>query len=152
MTTFKEKYTDPSYIESADRRKIVSLKDKGEARKYMGFNPKGLHLSVYRIDGGIIKSATAGKCDFAIYTESDVLYVIELKGQDYLHALEQLISTITLLITKDLLPPVINARIVLSKVRVPNTLTTQQKKLMHLVKQYGGDFQKASREMQEDLK
>lgn len=82
---FTEKYNDKTYIISQDKRQIVSLKDHGESRKYVGRNPGKLELSVFRVDNGICKSSKSGdqKCDYAIYTGNDNLYLIELKGADY---------------------------------------------------------------------
>lgn len=52
---FTEKYNDKTYIISQDKRQIVSLKDHGESRKYVGRNPGKLELSVFRVDNGICR-------------------------------------------------------------------------------------------------
>lgn len=91
-----DKYAEKRYIVSADQRKIVSLKDKGESRKYIADNSNRLFLTVYRVDNGLFDSSQVGnrKCDYAIYTDTDTLYLIELKGGDYASSLEQLANTV----------------------------------------------------------
>ena len=124
-----EKHNDPHYTKSQDRRPRISLKDKGESRKYVGENPNGLLLTVYQVDGGIFNSTKAGdkKCDFAIYTESDNLYLIELKGGDYSRSLDQLENTLQQLLTIDIeTPQSVQARVVLSKTKIPGTLDTKE--------------------------
>ena len=151
-----EKHNDPHYTKSQDRRPRISLKDKGESRKYVGENPNGLLLTVYQVDGGIFNSTKAGdkKCDFAIYTESDNLYLIELKGGDYSRSLDQLENTLQQLLTIDIeTPQSVQARVVLSKTKIPGTLDTKEKKLMALLKKkYHGSLQRKTREMSEILK
>lgn len=102
-------------------------------------NDSEKELVVYKIDGGILKSNEIIKCDYGIYTEQDVLFLIELKGSDYNHALDQIISTIDILLKN---PSVkvkqLNVRVILSKCRIPNILVTQEKKLNNLLKtKYG---------------
>lgn len=153
MSTFKEKYANVEYISSEDNRSTVVLKDKGQPRKFVGKNPNGkLLLTVYWVDGKLIASnVKSGKCDFAIYTDTDSLYLIELKGADYVHALEQICDTITRLISPDVNIKVIHARVVLSKVQTPALRSSVETKLTKLLKKYKGDLQKASVQMQETL-
>lgn len=138
---FYNAYHEAGYIISHDNRKTVVLKEPGESRVYRLENPTQKEVVVYRIDGGLIASNDVLKCDNGIYTEDDVLYLIELKGADYIHALEQLLSTISILLQK---PQVkmsrLNARIVLSKIRVPDIMPTQEKKLLAQVRSRNGDF------------
>lgn len=152
---FNEKYRDEDYLCSADNRAILVLKDKGESREYRGLNPDKLFLTVYQVDGKLLKARQAGdvKCDYAVYTESDILYLVELKGGDYSHALEQLQNTIQLLIRPDFeCPQSIHTRVVLSKVKVPNFLNTKEKKLMELLKKkYNGTHKKSAQVLEERL-
>lgn len=153
MSTFREKYAKTEYISSEDSRSTVVLKDKGQPRKFVGKNPKRkLLLTVYWVDGKLIASdVRSGKCDFAIYTDTGSLYLIELKGADYVHALEQIYDTIVRLITPDVNIKVIHARVVLSKVQTPALRSSVETKLTKLLKKYEGDLQKASVQMQETL-
>lgn len=152
---FTEKYNDKTYILSQDKRQTVSLKDHGESRKYVGRNPGKLELSVFRVDNGICKSSKPGdqKCDYAIYTGNDNLYLIELKGADYSKAIDQLNCTVKELLSEDIEGlKAVFARVVLSKTNVPQTLKTKEKKLMTLLKKkYKGSLLKKTKEMTEDL-
>lgn len=152
---FTEKYNDKTYIISQDKRRIVSLKDHGESRKYVGRNPGKLELSVFRVDNGICKSSKPGdrKCDYAIYTGNDNLYLIELKGADYSTAIDQLNNTIKELLSEDIGDlKAVFGRVVLSKTNVPQTLKTKEKKLMTLLKKkYKGSLLKKTKEMTENL-
>ncbi|OUO52414.1 hypothetical protein B5F77_08685 [Parabacteroides sp. An277] len=148
-----DKYAEKRYIVSADQRKIVSLKDKGESRKYIADNSNRLFLTVYRVDNGLFDSSQVGnrKCDYAIYTDTDTLYLIELKGGDYASSLEQLANTVRQMLTPEVQKPCcVYARVVLSKTKVPAFLETKEKMLKSLLKkQYNGNLQKATREMKE---
>lgn len=140
---FYSAYHRADYIPSHDNRKTVVLREPRESRVYRLENPSQKELVVYKIDGGLISSNDVLKCDNGIYTEDDTLYLIELKGADYIHALEQLLSTISILLQR---PQVkvskLFARIVLSKIRVPAIIPTQEKKLLAQVHSRNGNFDK----------
>lgn len=141
-------YHNEEYIQSHDARNKVVLKEKRESSEYRLHNKAQQDLVVYKIDGGLIKTNNQQRCDYGIYTEQDVLYLIELKGGDYSHALEQISSSIDILLKKpDINVKQLNARIVLSKCRTPDILTTQEKKLNNLLKnKYGhGNILKKTR-------
>lgn len=154
-----EEYHD-SYIDSHDRRSKVRLKDSGEARVYYLNNDIQKELVVYQIDGGIFDSTEKGniKCDFGIYTEDELLILVELKGGDYKHAIEQLTNTTKSLglngsnKIKKLL-----ARTVLSNGRkVPNVTETDLAALKRLIAKYNKGFKKeyidkATSKMEEPL-
>lgn len=147
---FCEKYTDNSYIISNDCRKLIPLKDKGTST-YIGENDNEKRIIVYQIDNGIIKSQSVVKCDYGLYNwDEDIIYLIELKGTDYDQAIEQITSTINLLITQCDINSV-NARIVLTKVRTPEIGTTKEKKLKILLKKYNGTLEKKSKVMTEKI-
>ena len=145
---FFRAYHDKSNIISHDDRRIVVLKEPRESRQYRMENPTAKELVAYRIDGGLIGSNDVLKCDNGIYTEEDALYLIELKGADYIHALEQLLSTISILLERPQIKVSrLNARIVLSKVRVPDIIPSQEKKLLAQVRKRNGDFIKKSQKL-----
>lgn len=147
---FFSAYNDSRYIQSHDERKIVVLREPKESREYRLENKSCKELAVYQIDGGIIISNSVPKCDFGVFTEDNVLFLVELKGADYIHALEQMISTIGLLIVRPAIKVAcLNARIVLSKVSVPAIMPSQEKKLLALVKSKGGNLIKQSRVLKE---
>ena len=151
---FYKAYHDNEYIQSHDTRNHVVLKEKRESREYRLHNNTGQEFVVYKIDDGLITNNEQQKCDYGIYTEKDVLYLIELKGGDYIHALEQIISTINILLkAPNVLVNQLNARIVLSKTRTPDILSTQEKKLNILLKtKYGnGNIKRQTRILEETI-
>ena len=138
---FFSAYNDEKYIKSHDQRKIVVLKEPKESREYRLKNKSAKELVVYHVDGGVVSSNDVLKCDYGIYTEDNVLFFVELKGSDYIHALDQMNSTINLLIEKPQIKVArLNTRIVLSKVSVPAILPTQEKMLIRVVKKYKGNY------------
>ena len=149
---FTEKYNLPETIKSADTRKVVTLKEPREDRKYIAENPNQLFLTVYQVDGALLKSQNPGdkKCDYAIYTSNDDLFLIELKGSDYSQALDQIKKTLDCLLIPNLdRLHSVNGRVVLSKTKVPATLETKEKKMMLLLGKLGGTLKKKSREFRE---
>lgn len=151
---FTEKYNLPETIKSADTRKVVTLKEPREDRKYIAENPNQLFLTVYQVDGALLKSQNPGdkKCDYAIYTSNDDLFLIELKGSDYSQALDQIKKTLDCLLIPNLdRLHSVNGRVVLSKTKVPATLETKEKKMMLHLKKMGGTLKKQSREFREVL-
>lgn len=147
-------YHDKKYIQSHDTRKNVALKEKRESREYYLHNKSEQEIVIYKIDGGLIDNDKVIKCDYGIYTERDILYLIELKGCNYLHALEQILNTIDILLKKpNICVKQLNARIVLSRNRTPNILATQEKKLSSLLKrEYGnGGLLKQTRRLEDTI-
>ena len=144
---FYQAYHNVAYILRHDCSKDVPLREPKEKRLYRLLNNSGKEIVVYKIDGGIINNDEVQKCDNGIYTEDNLLILVELKGTDLDHALDQISSAINILLKQ---PSVkverLNARIVLSKVRVPDMLSTKEKKLKQLLqKSYGGgDYKKKS--------
>lgn len=130
-------YNKIGYIKSHDTRKIVVLKDPGESREYRLENESNKELVVYSIDGSLINDNDVKKCDFGIFTEDNELFLIELKGKNLVHAIDQLASTINILLFQ---PQVrvnkLNVRIVVSKVNAPDILTTKEKAFMHYCRNY----------------
>lgn len=134
-------YHDKDYIISHDDKTIVVLREPRESREYRMKNKARKELVVYRIDGGLIPDNDIMKCDYGVYTEEDALYLIELKGAHYIEALEQLLSTITILLQKPQIHVTrLNARIVLSKVRVPDIISSQEKKLLKQIQARNGNL------------
>ena len=149
---FFNKYHDNCYIKSHDTRQFVVLKESRESREYRLENKSAKDVIVYKIDGGLIDNNDVLKCDYGIFTEDNTLYFIEFKGADYIHALEQLLSTINILVVR---PQVIvdrlNGRVVLSKMNVPAIVSTQEKKLTKLLKEKNGGFIKQCHVLKETI-
>ncbi|MBQ3657215.1 MAG: hypothetical protein II956_10300 [Bacteroidales bacterium] len=118
---------DQTYIESHDNKKKISMNDEKHPKiQYILENQSEKEIVVYKIDKNLIKSLKKGhlKCDYGIYTEDDILFLIELKGSDIAHAIEQIISTIKILIEqRHIKINRVNARIVGSK--VPNVRSSK---------------------------
>ena len=94
------------------------------------------------------------KCDYGIYTEEGWLFLIELKGKDLEHALDQLNNTISILIKRpNIKVKKLNARVVLSRVSVPRLFTSKENRLKQLLyKSYGGgDYKKQCRILEDTL-
>ena len=145
---FFQAYHDDVYILRHDCSKDVPLREPKENRTYRLLNNSAKEIVIYKIDGGIINSDEVLKCDNGIYTEDDLLILVELKGADLDHALNQISSTIKILLKQPSIKvKKLNARVVLSKVRVPDMLSTKEKQLKQLLqKSYGGgDYKKKSR-------
>lgn len=142
------KYNNNSYIVSHDTKKIVVVEEN--SRKYTLNNDIQKELVVYRIDGGIINSTHVDKCDFGIYSEDGVFILIELKGSDYDHACDQIISTITQLDLTQLAKSIFG-RIVLSRGKTPNLRSTSDTKLKNILKKYKGNLKSSSLAFREKL-
>lgn len=152
---FYQEYHDSSYIISHDNRnEVVLMEPKQRKSRYKLINENNIEIVVYRVDGGIITSQEESKCDFAIYSKQKLLILVELKGGDYKHALEQLLNTIKLLFFKpEVKVQQLNARVVLSKLRVPNIQISEEKQLIKLLKtKYGnGNFDKKTQYFEERI-
>lgn len=147
-------YHDAAYILSHNCRKEVSLHEPGESQTYRFHNKSGKEIVVYRIDGGLINNDDVLKCDNGIYIEDDSLYLIELKGADLNHALDQINNTIDILLKRPCIKVKrLNARIVLSRVSIPRITASKENKLKQLLhKSYGGgDYKKQSRLLEDTI-
>lgn len=152
--TFVEKYTEQRYIEFDDKRSQIVLSDKGEPRKYCAYNTRRQRVVAYRVDGGIVTDKTQSKCDYALWTEKNCVYFIELKGGDYSHALEQIHNTIVNLVQEPKIDAEeIHARIVLSKGRAinANVANTHVARLKKLLKRYNGSLEMKTRQFNDTI-
>ena len=147
---FFNAYHDCEYILSHDCRSKVTVSE--QQMQYILDNRNGKEVVVYRIDQGIIKG-TAVKCDFGIYTENDILFLVELKSpeREYAHALEQIINTIELLIvSQNISVNKLNARIVARK--HPDIPTAKERKLENrLITTYKCNLKNGAKSMTEVL-
>lgn len=151
---FFQAYHDNGYILRHDCSKEVSLREPGENRTYELHNKSGKEIVVYKVDGGLINDENVLKCDNGIYTENDWLFLIELKGADLNHALDQINNTIDILLKRpNKKVKKLNARIVLSKVSIPRISASKENKLKQLLhKSYGGgNYKKQSRLLEDTI-
>lgn len=151
---FFQAYHDNGYILRHDCSKEASLREPGENRTYKLHNKFGKEIVVYKVDGGLINDENVLKCDNGIYTENDWLFLIELKGTDLNHALDQINNTIDILLKRpNKKVKKLNARIVLSKVSIPRISASKENKLKQLLhKSYGGgNYKKQSRLLEDTI-
>ena len=76
---------------SQGERKISFSENK---RTYTADNDNKKQILGFHVDGGLIKSTQTRKCDYALVVESDLCYLIELKGASIEEACEQISKTI----------------------------------------------------------
>lgn len=149
---FYEKYTDSSYIESDGKHSIVQASDKGSSCKWQGVNTAKKRVVKYRVDGGIISSQAEPKCDYAIYVEGDRVYLVELKGSNYAHALEQIDATLDKLIRNPQIETSsVNGRIVLTKGKLPNLRYSKETSLNKKLKKLNGTLASRTRLFEEEI-
>lgn len=140
---FTDLFTESRYIKFSDTRPKAVFTDLKESREYRVYNECGKLITGYRVDGGIITSLDISKCDFALSTEDDRIFLIELKGGNYKKALEQISNTVDLLIKNTgVTAKEVNGRIVLSKYKAPALFENEEKRLIAKLKKYGGNLRK----------
>lgn len=133
------------------QKKIVS-KDRGSKPEHIANNIEGCEVYQYRIDGNIIREGL--RCDFMIWNEKRRdIYLIELKGSDLDHALEQLDATDIILRNqyyKDIKNCIINYRVVLN--RTPNhTHSLMSNKVKKFKKNHSGSLVYKSEKLEENI-
>lgn len=90
------KITEPAFpneaVLSNDNRRIFTL--RGEHRRSWTAENPGYHVGIcLKIDGGLIKSTKQNKCDGGLLLDDNRSFLVEFKGKDYEHAVEQLKAT-----------------------------------------------------------
>ena len=99
-----------------NRNTLTVVKEK--RCEYRLFNKEKKLICKIHIDGCLIK--TGVRCDYLLIDcTRNKAYFVELKGSDFLHAVNQLSTSIEYL-TKEINDCDVFARIVLTKVNVPN--------------------------------
>lgn len=73
--------TRDSLVVCSENKKKFVAKNSGEKKIYK-----------CRVDGCWIVGETV-RCDYLLQVEAEAIYLVELKGTDHIHALEQLICT-----------------------------------------------------------
>lgn len=81
-----------SALKYSQREKIIAFSENN--RVYTAENDTKKQVLGFRVDGGLITATDIRKCDFSLVVESDVCYLIELKGAGIEEACEQLSKTI----------------------------------------------------------
>lgn len=151
---FFAEYHDALYITSHDSRPAVVVRDRRHRTQYRLDNDCQKEMVVYHIDGGMIPDNEIQKCDYGIYTEDQLLILVELKGADLLTAINQLASTVSRLFRNSSVKVRrLNARAVLSKVPTPAIGSTEEKKMARILREKfgGGTFVYRTRVLNERL-
>lgn len=143
------------------QNQLIPLKEYG--RTYILKNVSRRKICKIRVDGCVIGSHAQAKCDYLIIVCKSInssvldnhfedLYLIELKGRDFLKAVEQLHQTLKYFEAGIGRSNRVFARAVLSKVHAPRTIETDPSvlKLRKLLKSYKGDFLYASQKYDRD--
>lgn len=151
---FFSDYNEDRYIKSHGKNERIVVEEK--KRKYSLTNDLQKEIIVYHIDNGLITEKEKGdkKCDFGIYTEDELLILVELKGADYEQAVCQILNTTRELgITKGSKKiKKLLARVVLSKgLNVPGLRSSELTQLTQLLKQFNGNILAKSRVLEETL-
>lgn len=134
---------------SGRRRQAVVVEKK---KRYCGINNNNKSVHMLRVDDCLITGEN-DRCDFLLLVcnnEQKQAYFIELKGTDFLHGIDQLINSISILGYK-INDFVINARIVVTNIYAPDLNNSRLIRLKMLLKQSGGDFKKSEINLEENI-
>ena len=139
------------YTEYCDNRKICNAIEN--KRKYELINISLKKVCKIKIDGGYIDDTTVNKCDYGfLICDDNHILLVELKGVDFIHAIEQIYTTI-LLKRNEFNSFKVSARIVLTKMNVPNIQNNPKfLKLKKVITQKDGDIKYKSRVLSENYK
>lgn len=90
------KITEPAFpneaVLSNDNRRFFTL--KGEHKRSWTAENQNEHIGLcLKIDGGLIASTGQNKCDAGLLLDDNRTFLVEFKGKDYEHAVEQLKAT-----------------------------------------------------------
>lgn len=129
---------------------IISLSEN--KRTYQLENKSHRCIHSYRIDNGIITSQNVSKCDYAIFIDTNYLILIELKGVDISHAIDQIENTINTLIRNNgVSVNRIDARIVISRGPNPKIIASKQQRLEKLLLKYHGHLNYREKKLLESI-
>lgn len=143
-----------SCIKSSDSRALVKCEER--RKKYILENTKKEHIIVYQMDGGVIvndKTVPAGtsKCDYLFVAGESTrkAVLIELKGLDIRHAIEQIKNTCDLYSDSFKSCTNVYARIITTA--VPKMQATPEYRNLNSIiqRKYKGNVKIAARELRE---
>lgn len=117
-------------IQQSGKIKICVCQENG--RKHILYNQSNVFLTKIKVDGALIKSGE--RCDYAVDAEAKDIFLIELKGSDISHACSQILATFYYFIN-NYQSERWHARIIVSKVRAPNIISSEEKRLQKLQKE-----------------
>lgn len=127
------------YVEAATKAIWVIRDKKGGQSCYQVTDNTKKENCLITIDGGLITASDQSKCDYLfVYCEKKYAYFVELKGRNFEHAIEQITNTINSMQKHVQHFDLIHARIVLSKARNPDYVSTALSKLKRLLAKCNG--------------
>ena len=110
-----------------ERQSIIVSRDTGARREHRAFNNDACRVTQYKIDGDIVCD-TSIRCDFLTMNDDRRdAYLIELKGSDIEHAIDQLEETARRF-QNELRGYCIRYRLVCSRVKTQATRSIKYKK------------------------
>jgi hypothetical protein len=135
--------------ECDNRTSVIASENK---KKYILQNPNSKRVCKIKVDGCYNLNNNQEKCDYLILDcDGNAAYFIELKGANFLKAIDQIDASITRKQNK-LEEFNINARIVLSKYNAPNIQNNPKYlRFIKRLKQLGGDLIKGTRQITETI-
>lgn len=133
-----------------DRRKIVMCSEKKKVYYY--HNTEQNRVLLHHIDGGVVDDLSISKCDYMLSIRKPsgiIARLIELKGVDVAHAMEQISSTLYQFDEYFSSCQNVSGRIVASQC-VPNIMATPRAiKLKRELSKYHGDLVVTTMKMDE---
>ena len=132
---------------SSSKNRTCSERNK----RYNLINDRGLLVDIYHMDGGIIQNEQGvSKCDYLYSIKDSVssIVLVELKGVDFNHSIEQIDKTLDILNNRLSLHPVYG-RIVCGSVPNIRNVPSRRKLEMRLVKKFKGNLKIATNSMDE---
>lgn len=133
----------------SERQSVIVSKDQGQKRLHRAKNSEKCKVSQYRIDGNVIQGESI-RCDYLVMNDDKAdAYLIELKGSDIEHALDQLEETSRRL-QKELRSYTVKYRIVASRARTQAINSSKYKKFRRKYAQKG-EFICKEGEIEEDI-
>lgn len=132
-----------------ERQSIIVSRDKHQRREHRANNNRGCRVYQYKVDGVIIKDSSL-KCDFLLLNDDyPAAYLIELKGSDIEHGIEQLEATKQFL-QRELSGYPIRFRLVYSRAR---TQAIHSTKFKRFCRKYNGvgEFIYRENKIEEDI-
>jgi len=127
--------------EIADKRPLIVLRDKKGKSEYRAANQTRKNVICLRFDGCVLDDNEVKKCDYLLLDCDDkIAHFIELKGGDMLHAIKQLVNSVTLTVhlLKEKQFAAVHAKLALSK--TPKVVPAKEwLDLRRLMQKHNGD-------------
>ena len=142
-------------VEVEDTRSNIKCEEKGKS--YVLQNPNREKVLLYKIDGGVIvQDATflpeTCKCDYMFTNKERMVVLVELKGKDVSHALDQIDGTLDIFKQFFKSCSVVYGRAVVASATPRLAATPQFTKLWKKLKALNGDLKVSEMHMIENMR